>query len=221
MSPQNSNQHPNASADPQTAAQGSRPLFILFLVCSLAVVAIGIRWYSHRLSSAEPVVKPAETAQAAPVRPAVVVASPAPAKAKPPVEVGPPSPVETEWGIRVSSIAVTDEGASVDLRYLVVTQDKALMLAQGVSAAYIEDQASGEKVHLFTPLSPENTPPGVRSRTMIRMARQGGAFPPSPNRLVQGKTNSVLLPNTAGRVRTGNKVILVVGNFRSDPVVVQ
>jgi hypothetical protein len=53
------------------------------------------------------------------------------------------------------------------------------------------------------------------------MMRDAGSFPPAPNRVVAGKTYTVQLPNVPALVKTGSKVVVVIGDFRTDYITVE
>ena len=109
-------------------------------------------------------------------------------------------------------------GGAVDFRYMVVDPERALLLAQGMTSAYLIDEATGTKLSL-TPPPVANRPGAAHSRA--RMARQGGGFPPSPNRLSIRKVNSLLLPNPGGIVKSGSLVTVVVGDIQEKNVRVE
>ena len=48
---------------------------------------------------------------------------------------------------------------------------------------------------------------------MALMMRESGDFPPTPSRLVAGKTYSILLPNVDGLLKRGSRVVVTVGNL--------
>lgn len=154
-----------------------------------------------------------------------VVAAPEgePAEAGAPAEpviqsrVEPPSAVEEKWGIQVSSVQLALSGYALDLRYKVVDPDKALALSSGETGIYVIDDATGTKLALPS-LADVNKFP---TRDRARMARQGGAFPPSPNSIAADRTNSVLLPNALQLVKSGSRITVFVGDARADNVIVQ
>jgi hypothetical protein len=191
--------------------RGIRPAFIGLMVLALALICVPAWLLTRRPLPPSPVVEsppPAETAAvevAAPVEPATVsVPAPVALPAQPR-----PDTLEGQWGIQVSSVTLARSGLAVDVRYLVVDAERALLLAQGKASAYLIDEATGTKISLMPPSVP-NGPGAAHSRA--RMARQGGSFPPSPNRLSVRSVNSLLLPNPGGIVKSGNLVSVVVGD---------
>ena len=195
-----------------------RPAFIVVAVFALAVICVPLWLLNRQPPPPIPTEEAAPPVEASATVEPVVAASPAaaPVTARP-SEPGQPGTLEGEWGIRVSGVSLAMSGAAVDFRYAVVDQDKALLLAQGVAEAYLIDQATGTKISLTPP--PTKGPSSARSNA--KMARQGGGFPPSPNRLANGRTNSLLLPNLTGIVKSGSVVTVVVGNIQAQNVLVQ
>ena len=82
---------------------------------------------------------------------------------------------------------------------------------------YLVDEGSGKKITLITEAKQEKLPP----RSRARQVRQGGAYPPSRTRLAEGRTNSVVFPNTEKILHVGSKVAVVMGGMRVDNVLVQ
>ena len=196
-----------------------RPAFLGLMTVALALICVPLWLLNRRPAPLIPAQEPAPAAETpAPVEPAVadvpVASLPAPVAPAVPAR---PGTLEGEWGIRVSSVGLTMAGAAVDFRYTVVDAEKALLLAQGTAEAYLIDQATGAKISLAPP-TPQG-PSAAHSRA--RMARQGGSFPPSPNRLAAGRTNSLLLPNPGGMLRSGSAVTVVVGNVQAQNVLVE
>jgi hypothetical protein len=196
----------------QDADKGIRPGFLILLACVLAVILIplGLLWKSQN--------KPPqanETAEATATGvPAAVTTRAADAK---PVATARPSPLEVQWGIQIAGLELAIGGSAVDLRYKVVDPEKAALLAECNTAPYLIDQASGAKI----PMTPSEKEGAFPQRSRARMARQAGAFPPSPNRLMIDKINSILFPNLDRKVRSGSKVVLVLGNSRTDALTVE
>jgi hypothetical protein len=196
-----------------------RPEFLGLMTIAVVLICVSLWLLNSRSAPPSSAEEPAPAAEApAPVEPAVadvqVASPPAPITPAAPAR---PGTLEGEWGIRVSSVGLTMAGAAVEFRYTVVDSEKALLLAQGTAEAYLIDQATGAKISLAPPTL--QGPSAAHSRA--RMARQGGSFPPSPNRLAAGRTNSLLLPNPAGMLRSGSAVTVVVGNVQAQNVLVE
>ena len=214
----------------QDPAKGIRPGFLLMGAGALVVLVTVLGW--RLLSSKEEPLPPREVAVApavvetptdvTPPRAAVPTVTPIPVvAAAPPAPAAPPTPLELEWGIQVSSIGLGMAGAAVDFRYKVVAPDKASRLSDGKTAAYLVDLVSGARIQMISGPQEADIGVGARAHSRARMARQGGAFPPGPNRLTEGKINSVLLPNPSGLVKSGSKVALVVGDVLTENLIVE
>jgi hypothetical protein len=196
-----------------------RPALLVGVTFAVALICVPLWLMNRKPAPSSPPEEPAPAvAVPATVEPVVaaipVTNPPAPVKPAAPAQ---PGTLEGEWGIRVASVGLTMAGAAVDFRYTVVDPEKALLLAQGKTAAYLIDQATGTKISLTPPTA--EGPSAARSRA--KMARQGGGFPPSPNRVAAGRTNSLLLPNPAGIVKSGSTVTVVVGDVQAQNVPVE
>ncbi len=126
------------------------------------------------------------------------------------------SPVEELFGIQISSVELAMGGAALDVRFRVVDAERAAALSSGRILIHVVDEDSGTKLSL--PSYPDSKKFSAHDRAM--MARQRGAFPPSPNALSAGNTNSVLLPNALQRVKSGSRVSVFVGDAQVNHVVV-
>jgi hypothetical protein len=110
------------------------------------------------------------------------------------------SEAEKKWGILPLSIQLTAAGQLLDYRYLVIDPDKALALMKRGDKAYLIDQASGIRITV--------------PRTKVGPLRQTGTKP------VAGKIYPILFANAGGVIKPGNKVTLVIGEFRMENIVV-
>jgi hypothetical protein len=196
--------------------RGPRPAFLGMMTLALALTCVPVWLLIRRPAPPSPVEEQPPTVETpTPAEPAVADApadsAPAPVK---PVAAARPGTLEGEWGIQVASVGLTMAGGALDFRYTVVDAEQALLLAQGSASAYLIDQTTGTKISM-TPPTPTG-PSAAHSRA--RMARQGGGFPPSPNRLAAGRTNSILLPNPAGLLKSGSIVTVVVGDIQTQNV---
>lgn len=180
-----------------------------FLVLALCLVALAIlSFLLMRTKPPQPAVAVENTAAVEPAPKPEPAPAPVPVAAAPRVPPAPSSALENLWGIQVSSVGLAMEGNALDVRYTVVDPEKAMLLAQGVGSPCLVEQATGTRITMPTP-----PPTGAGSaRTRARMERQGGSFPPSPNRLALGHTNSILLPNPGRIVRSGSKVAFGIGD---------
>ena len=196
--------------------RGIRPAFLGLMAVALALICVPVWLLTRRAPPPSPVEEPPPVVETpAPAEPAVAAV---PAPAPPPAQAR-PNTLEGQWGIQVSSVGLVMSGGAVEFRYQVVDAERALLLAQGMASAYLIDQATGTKLSLTPPTAQVQGPSAAHSRA--RMARQGGSFPPSPNRLSIGMVNSLLLPNPGGILKSGSVVTVVVGGIQAQNVPVQ
>jgi hypothetical protein len=194
-------------------SKGIRPAFLVTLTASV-VVLIALIWLV-RTRSPSPNAAGGDRVVEPPVQ--TVKAN----TAVPPAGPVKPSTLEEMWGIQVTGIALTRANSALELRYKVLAPEKATLLADSQSEAYILDHASGAKIPLRSPQSEGAFPQHSRARSAALMMRDAGSFPPTPSRIVPDKVYSVLLPNPGGVVKGGNKVAMVVGTVRNDNLVVE
>ena len=107
---------------------------------------------------------------------------------------------EKKWGILPLSIQLTAGGQLLDYRYLVIDPEKAEALVKRSDKAYLIDQASGTKLPV--------------SGTKVGPLRQTGT------KLIAGMKYPILFVNSGGVIKPGNKVTLVIGEFRLEDIVV-
>jgi hypothetical protein len=190
-----------------------RPLALLvgaFLVTALGVVI----WISR--PAPPPVNLPAEGSAA--TEPAAETET---AAAVAPVASSPPSALEEQWGIQVSSMTLTNADTVVLLCYKVVAPEKTARLAETNAEVYVIDQASGAKLPMFSAPKEATASTTVPARTARRMMRLAGSFPPAPSRLIEGSSHSLQIPNWNGTLKSGSKVAVVVGSLRTDNLTVE
>ena len=204
-----------------------RPGFIVLLVCLVAAVFIPFLVSRIRLPPTAPpppsvpAASPKALARAVPIKrttPAKRAEDPLPAPVVATPPAARPGTLEGEWGIQVAGIAMTDT-AAVELSYSIMSPEKAAMLADGKTPAYIVDQATGTRI-LLAPPEGSAFRPHSQARSRALMMWQAGGFPPPPSRLVVGKTYAVLLPNPGSVLKKGNKASVVIGDFRTDNITV-
>ena len=104
--------------------------------------------------------------------------------------------LEAQYGVRVNLLAVTAVGGLVDLRLKILDASKAQGLLQGQVPTL---QVEGSGVALT---APEESRPDVR-----QLQDDGGVF--------------ILYPNINTAVKRGDKVTVVFGDIRLEPVVAQ
>ena len=110
--------------------------------------------------------------------------------------------IEEEWGIRPVSIRRTAAGYMLDFRYEVVDPEKAAPIMRRPMKPYLIDQASG--VILIVPAPPK-----------VGALRQTTLAP------TKGRIYFVMFANPGGYVKAGNKVTVVIGDFRAEDLVVE
>jgi len=109
--------------------------------------------------------------------------------------------IEERWGIQIIGIRQTAAGYMLDFRYRVIDQKKAEPLFARKTKPYLIDQASGAK---FAVPNPPKTGP---LRT---------SDPPQANR-----NYFIFFANPGKFVKAGNKVTVVIGDFRAEDLTVE
>jgi len=110
--------------------------------------------------------------------------------------------LEEKWGVRVLSIRQTAGGYMLDFRYRVVDPEKALRLVSRKDKPYLIDQATGSK--FMVPSPPKIGP-----------LRQTSVKP------LANRNYFILFANPGKYVKPGNKVTIVIGDFRVENLVVE
>jgi hypothetical protein len=207
----------SSSRPPRTPERRARPGFMLLLAGFVGAAGLAVWWFRPHAPPAEPSSPPPGETAAAPVpRPAVSYAQPrhrdftkrrgAPLRAAPiaPAVTNAPAvpSIEELYGIRVCAMRMSFGNRFVDLRYQVMDSAKAARLGNGKTAAYLVDRATGRKL-----LMPQ--PPGE------------GAFPPTGNHLMDGRTYFALVANPQNRVQSGSELMFQVGGASPTNLVVQ
>ena len=105
-----------------------------------------------------------------------------------------------QWGIELTSLRMSAAGHMVDFRYRVLDSEKAAPLFQRQAKPYLIHQASGKVL-------------AVPNTAKIGSLRNSN----SPK---QGKVYWMFFGNK-GLVKTGDKVSVVIGDFRADHLVVE
>jgi hypothetical protein len=187
------------------------PAMLVLLACCAAVVAVPIWIHKTRSAPARATVK--TTASAKPIANSRSAAVPRTAHVKS-TDNTQSSSLGDLWGIQFRSIELTRGNTAVDLRYTIVAPERAAVLAQGDSSAYLVDLGSGKMLPLgLSPQQASSLSTHSQARSMALMMREAGGFPPSPNRLAAGKTYSILLRNEGGMLKRGSRVVVTVGNL--------
>ena len=109
---------------------------------------------------------------------------------------------ENKWGVKVESIRLSSAGYMLDFRYRILDPQKAAALLSRQVEPYLVDQESGAK--LIVP-----APPKVGS------LRQKSYQP------ISDKVYFILFSNPGRLVKPGNKVTVVIGDFRAEDLAVE
>ena len=114
------------------------------------------------------------------------------------------SRVEFRYGIKIEGVHLSANGYMLDFRYKVLDSDKALPLFDGKQNPYIIDLNTGAKFLVAAP-------PKLGA---MRQTFRG--TPPKEDR-----GYFIIFGNPWHYVKAGSKVAVVVGNFKSDEIIVQ
>ena len=109
--------------------------------------------------------------------------------------------VEQEWGIEIKSIRLTANGNVIDFRYRVIDAEKASPLFSRKIKPYLINQESGVKL-------------GVTEAPKIGALRH-------TRKPVAGKSYFIIFSNFGKYVNPGDKVTVVIGNFKAENLVVE
>ena len=112
-----------------------------------------------------------------------------------------PFALEERWGIQIQAIRMSAAGSILDFRYRVTEPEKAAPLFNRQTKPYLIDQASGKK--LAVPNPPKVGP--------LRTSNK-----PQADRVY-----FILFANPGGFVKTGNRVTVVIGDFKAENIVVE
>ena len=106
-----------------------------------------------------------------------------------------------KWGIKVLSMRQTAEGYMLDFRYRITDAEKAAPLFSPRTKPYIIDQATGAVMAV----------PDVPKLGSMRSTRKP----------VKDKNYAILFANPQKHIKPGNKVTVVIGDFRAENLVVE
>jgi hypothetical protein len=109
--------------------------------------------------------------------------------------------IEEQWGIQVLGIQRTAANYMLDFRYRVVDAEKAEPIFERKTRPYVLDQESGAKLIVFS--SPKTGP--LRSTDTPKIDRNYFTIFANPGRFIQA----------------GNKVTVVIGDFKVENLIVQ
>ena len=109
--------------------------------------------------------------------------------------------IEEKWGIQLKGIRLSAADYMLDFRYRIIDPDKALPLFDRKTKPYLIDQASGAK---FVVPAPAKTGPLRNS-----------------NRPLADRTYFMFFANPGRFIKSGNKVTVVIGEFKAEDLIVQ
>jgi hypothetical protein len=109
--------------------------------------------------------------------------------------------VEAQWGVKVLRISLSAEGYMLDFRYRVLNPEKAMPLFDRKIKPVLVDDATGATFAV-----PE--PPKVGA---LRTTR-----PPTADR-----NYFIIFANPGRYIKKGNKVTVVIGDFKAENLVVE
>jgi hypothetical protein len=109
--------------------------------------------------------------------------------------------LEEKWGVRPLSIRQTAKGYMLDFRYRIIDAEKAAPLFSPRIKPYIIDQASGAVMAV----------PNVPKLGSMRSTRKP----------IKDKNYAILFANPGQHIKPGNKVTVVIGDFRAEHLIVQ
>ena len=112
------------------------------------------------------------------------------------------SALEKQWGIQLQGIRLSAAGNLLDFRYRILDVDKAQPLANHKSQPYVLGQTSGSRMSV-----PTTPTVGSLRQTSIK---------PLINR-----TYFVLFANPERQIKAGDKVTVVIGDFRAADLIVE
>lgn len=110
---------------------------------------------------------------------------------------------ETRWGVALQGVRLSANGHMLDFRYRVLDADKALPLVDRTRKAYLIHQPTGAA--LAVPVAPTIGP--------LRQTEKFG----KPQ---EGRTYVTLFANAGKLVKDGDRVTIVIGDFRVPDLVV-
>jgi hypothetical protein len=112
-----------------------------------------------------------------------------------------PSKLTQEWGVQVVAVRLSAAGYMVDFRYRITDSDKAANLLKRGQETFLLHEASGAKL----PVS--NSKLGPMRQTAVK---------PEANRIY-----FILFSNPATIVKPGDKVSVVIGDFKAEHLTVE
>ena len=111
-----------------------------------------------------------------------------------------PDPMAEKWGIEIASIRMTSNNHMIDFRYKVLDAEKAASLFDRQTKPYLIDQTSGKVL-------------AVPNTAKVGPLRNS-------NKPKEGKIYWMFFGNS-GVVKAGNKVTVVIGEFKAENLIVE
>ena len=112
-----------------------------------------------------------------------------------------PNPIAEKWGIEIASIRMTANNHMVDFRYRVLDAQKADQMLAKEAKPYLVDQKTGKVL------------------AVPRTAKVGPLM--SSYQHKQGRVYWMFFGNSSGLIKAGDKVSVVIGEFKAENLVVE
>jgi hypothetical protein len=109
--------------------------------------------------------------------------------------------LEEKWGVKVVGVRLTADNYMLDFRYRVTDPEKAWQLLQKKTERYLIQQTTGKKFHVPT--------------TRLGPLRQSAVKPSTDRDYI------ILFANTAKAIKAGDKVTVIMGDFKAENLVVE
>ncbi|MDQ7787422.1 MAG: hypothetical protein RDU01_07420 [Thermodesulfovibrionales bacterium] len=109
--------------------------------------------------------------------------------------------IEEQWGIQVKGIRLTAADYMLDFRYCVTDSEKASSILNRQEKATLIHQENGTVMHVPT------TRLGAMRQTSVRPA--------------EGRDYLIFFANRNGLVKTGDKVTVMIGDFKIENLIVE
>jgi hypothetical protein len=109
--------------------------------------------------------------------------------------------IEEKWGVKIVGIRLTASDYMLDFRYRVIDPDKAWQLMQKKTERYLIHEATGKKFYV--------------PRTRLGPLRQTAVKPETNREYI------IIFANTGKAIKTGDKVTVVMGDFKAENLVVE
>jgi len=115
-------------------------------------------------------------------------------------ETQPMKELTDQWGVEIVNLRTTAEGYMLDFRYRVIDPDKSMTLLDRKTKPYLIDPRNGAKI------------PVVTSRF--------GSMRSTTTRPIANRIYTVLFVNPGKSIKKGDKLTVVMGDFKAENVAV-